>query len=138
MTPEALRARLAQDRREHDVQFDFQRILNFLNSKNIAIAPMDAQAAEGIAGWLAKVAPKEADWDRIKVERLRQELGLTAEAVVNKEVSATVDWLIAGHAMGLNALLVTTDKGVEFEQAVCVSRDTLLRVLQEGPGAAAG
>lgn len=71
--------------------------------------------AEALAAALAKAYPKDKDWQRAKAERVWQWVGGGAPlAAKTPRCSATVDWWIAGQALGEDRIVVTDDKGPEW------------------------
>jgi len=74
--------------------------------------------------------PTRDEWLKAKIERCAKCLGIDKDEVnKNKSCSATIDWLIAGYAVAEKCLLITDDRGIEFEGISC---KTKLETLEQG------
>ncbi len=99
-------------------RYNHDLILEGFSSKQVKIMTFTQKHAEAVANLIWQQFPDKKDWKQFKSQRCVSCLGLTeipATATKNKRCSATVDWLIAGYAVAENCLLVTDDKGVEFQ-----------------------
>lgn len=109
---------IRQELRRKGSRYDAGVISDTLNDKGIEVKDFDLEHAEGVAELLEQRFPTPDSWRTAKRERCIQCLGLTkeqADAAPGQRCSATVDWLIAGQALKAGWILVTGDKGPEFQ-----------------------
>jgi hypothetical protein len=124
------------DLRQAFPTYDHERILKFLEAKGIEVVPVLPRHAEHVAGMLGELYPRTEDWHAFKRQRCLSCLGLMhlAHEVKGsgKHCGATIDWLVAGHADAEGHVLVTSDRGPEFDR---VSRKaklaTVVKVVDE-------
>jgi hypothetical protein len=98
--------------------FDPSMIASFLSSKSIEVVNISRHHAEHLAEMLARQYPGAGDWSAFKKRRCLDCLGLsptTSTQGSGQSCGATVDWLVAGHAVAESFVLVTNDTGPEFD-----------------------
>lgn len=100
--------------------FDEAQVMQMLARIGVRILPFDRQHARRLAELLGTLYPDTKSWRAAKRRRYIEALGIQkieTEGKISasgKSCSATVDWLIAAHALEESCLLVTEDKGPEF------------------------
>lgn len=102
-------------------RFDAGVILRGLARKGLAVTAFETRHALETAARLGERCPDSAAWREAKRRRCLHCLGLDAATATpgsGKECGATVDWLVGGHARAEGAILVTDDKGPEFQGIV--------------------
>lgn len=106
----------------------------FVTTYEIRVLEFDRRCSERTADRIAALYPGETEWYAFKRRRCLECLGLPREHEAPGKgggCGATVDWLIAGHAEHLGALLVTHDRGPEFQSITRrTTLDCLRRVVQ--------
>ncbi len=110
-------------------RFDPSLPLEFVRSKNVTIEAFDAEHALTVARRLAARFPSRAAWAQAKRGLYLRALGLSDDASERDGTacSATLDWLVIGHAEAMGYLLVSDDRGAEFEDVThrCTFTDAL-------------
>ena len=99
--------------------YDAQTIVQGLLDKGLEIQPFGEQHAEHAAARLGASFPSTADWHAAKRKRCLQCLGLgdrdASISASGKSCGATIDFVIAAHAAHEGWILVTDDRGPDFE-----------------------
>ena len=98
--------------------FDPEEVGRFLASKGVEVLDLTGAHAQHLGALLGEKFPSSADWHGFKRRRCLQCLGLSQNhqaTGTGKNCGATVDWLVAGHAHAEGFVLVTDDKGPEFD-----------------------
>jgi predicted nucleic acid-binding protein len=125
------------DLRQGHRNYDHQKIEQFLEDKQIDVMPFLEAHAEHVAGLLGELYPTPENWHEFKRQRclscLRLPDDLAHKAPGNgKHCGATIDWLVAGHADAEGHVLVTDDRGDEFERVQRKARlETVVKVVDE-------
>ncbi len=109
--------RNVRERRKHGDRFNPKTVLEFLASSGVEVPPFDLEMADRASATLVSWHPEKDDWTRAKWERVCELYGVKSDAksVPTRQISATVDWFIAG-AVESDAVLVTDDTGAEFKK----------------------
>jgi hypothetical protein len=125
------------DLRQAFPSYEHERILQTLDVKGIEVTPVLRHHAEHIAEILGKQYPGSKAWRDFKRQRclscLRLPDDLAHKATGSgKRCGATVDWLVAGHADAEGHVLVTNDRGPEFDSIRRKARlKTVVKVVDE-------
>ncbi len=93
-------------------RYDETQLKDALIAGAMTVYDFTESDASSVAAYIAYAYPSKELWQNAKLDAM-----LACLAVTNapgKKVPATVDWYIAGHAMARGWILVTEDKGVEF------------------------
>ena len=108
--------------------YDYQIVVKSLFQLGLAIVPFVEEDARVLGELLGATYPDADSWNAAKRRHYRQSLGLPAGDATGggKRLSATLDWLIAGHAQARSCVLVTNDEGPEFRHV----RQVRLSILQ--------
>ncbi len=88
--------------------------LEALRELGVTVVDFGQEDALATAAWLHAQFPGDVDWQRAKRTLTVRQLLATAYQA-NARCSATLDWLIAGHAHARGWILVTHDRGREFQ-----------------------
>lgn len=125
---------LAQEVRRFGLSFDLKLPLEALRSKGFEdpasphrLVAFEQKDADEYAQWLGTTFPRREDWNRAKRAQCAKMLGVQAPPS-SGPCSATSDWLIAAQVRARGWILITQDRGVEFQ---AVDRKTTARQLQE-------
>jgi predicted nucleic acid-binding protein len=115
--------------------YDLVHVSNAMKARGLGVLPFDLDHADATAALLARSFPTRDAWREAKCKRCVDCLGLGHAGVTTPgkgaTCSATVDWLIAGHAQAEQCILVTDDRGVEFRHVASqVKLATLETALQ--------
>lgn len=104
-------------RQLYGARYDHRKILGFLTSKRVDVVGFEGRHAEHVAEILGRLYPDDGAWQRFKREQCARCLGVSLLSEVSRKgkCSATIDWLIAGHADAEGLLLVTQDSREEFQ-----------------------
>jgi hypothetical protein len=91
--------------------------LNFLRAKTLRVEDFTESHAVGVATRLQRLYPTRGDWRAFKRRRCLECLGLPIETATRDghDCGAAVDWLIVGHTEAQGHLLITNDRGPEFQ-----------------------
>jgi hypothetical protein len=125
------------DLRQAFPSYRHELIVQTLDAKGIEVLPVLQLHAEHIAEMLGKQYPGPNAWREFKRQRclscLRLPDDLAHRATGNgKHCGATIDWLVAGHADAEGYVLVTNDRGPEFERVQRKTKlTTLVKVVDE-------
>ena len=112
--------------------FDVRVAMAGLTNVGVKVLPFAIEHAHATALLLGKRYEKRDDWRDAKRKRCLQCLGARPEDSVGKNCSATIDWLIAAHAIHENCILVTDDRGIEFRDVLDkITMDTLEQAIGE-------
>jgi hypothetical protein len=95
--------------------FDPAAVEAFVATHRIEIVPFDREAAERVGEKLSETFVSNDDWNLAKWKRCAAAVGHRGKPPNDLRSPATVDWLIARHLTGADAVLVTEDQGIEFE-----------------------
>lgn len=108
--------------------YDYQRVVAGLFQLGLSILPFVEEDACVLGELLGATYPDADSWNAAKRRHYRQSLGLPDGDATGggKRLSATLDWLIAGHAQARSCVLVTNDEGPEFRHV----RQVRLAILQ--------
>ena len=118
-------------RQDLGADYDLAHVLQSMQSRGLHVLPFDARHADATAELLARSFPTRDEWREAKHKRCVDCLGLpsgTSTSGTGKTCSATVDWLIGGHALAEQCILVTDDTGPEYRQVM--ERVTLVTLEQ--------
>lgn len=87
-----------------------------LASKGTTVVAFSPEDADGTSAHLFASAPTSTGWRAAKRRNAISHLGMLHREgeVPGKNVPATVDWFIAGHARERGWILITGDRGPEF------------------------
>jgi predicted nucleic acid-binding protein len=121
-------------RQEHGASYDPADVLRAMRARGLKVLAFKARHADHTAELLAHSFPTGDAWREAKRKRCVDCLGLRHDGASTPgkgtTCSATVDWLIAGHALAKRCILVTDDRGTEFRLAIeRVRLDTLKQAL---------
>jgi hypothetical protein len=124
------------DLRQGHRNYDHQKIEQFLEEKVVEVMPVLPSHAEHVATMLGEQYPGPDAWHAFKRHRCLSCVGLTHRADEAKDsgkhCGATIDWLVAGHADAEGHVLVTDDRGPEFESVqLKVTLATAVKVVEE-------
>jgi predicted nucleic acid-binding protein len=116
-------------------RYDAAEVLRATRARGLKVLAFEERHADHTAELLAQSFPTGDAWCAAKRKCCVDCLGLpdAGASAPGKGMtcSATVDWLIAGHALANGCILVTDDCGPEFRQVVDrVNRDTLTQALE--------
>ncbi|MDM8568263.1 hypothetical protein QUF50_01845 [Thiotrichales bacterium HSG1] len=113
-------------------KFDTDHIIKVLKDKKVVIEPFTEYHAESIAEWIGTQFPTNEEWQKYKRQECINCLGIKGQNYdipgTGKKCGARVDWLIAGYAYTEDYLLITDDKGKEFEK---IKKKTTLGILEK-------
>jgi len=111
--------------------YDIDDISRVLNRKRINIVPFERCHAQAVAQLIGQQFITNQQWYRFKRQSCINCLGINIANIPTpgsgKKCGATVDWLIAGYAYAESCLLVTDDKGEEFQG---IEKKTTLKDLE--------
>lgn len=121
-------------RQKHSATYDATAVSKSIRARGLKLLAFEERHADYTAELLARSFPKGDAWRAAKRKCCVDCLGLPDAGASapgkGTTCSATVDWLIAGHALANGCILVTDDPGPEFRQVVDrVNRDTLTQAL---------
>ena len=122
---------LAQENRD---RYDERLINQGLERMGLTIVAFDRAHAAATATLLGSTYPDRTAWHQAKRKQCMACLGIDENKLPvpvlgsGKGCGATIDWLIAGHAMAAGCILVTDDRGVEFRR---VERRVKLGILEQ-------
>ncbi len=106
-------------KQKYQERYDIEEVNRFLDRKRISIVPYERCHAQAVAHLVGKQFPSNKEWRAFKRQSCINCLGIKDNHVPmpgsGKKCGATVDWLIAGYAIAEDCLLVTNDKGKEFQ-----------------------
>ena len=124
---------LKQEKKE---LFNEAAVMKILERKGVSVLPFDRQHARRLAELLGERYPDTKAWRAAKRQRYIETLGIQnmQEQIPGsgRACSATVDWLIAAHAIEESCLLVTEDGGPEFRGVIeRVKMASLKKALEE-------
>lgn len=106
-------------RQEYGEKYDHSLPKWFLDAKKVEVLAFAPEDAEHTARLLGQRYPSSHAWRDFKRAQCLDCLGLQNNAVpaqgTGKGCGATIDWLVAGHADARGYLLVTSDRGPEFQ-----------------------
>lgn len=112
-----LHEKIRQMRQRYLGEFDDTQPLRFLREKHITVEAFDHSHALKVASRIQGLYPTKEDWWTFKkascLNCLKVEESATSET--GEACGATVDWLIVGHADAMGYLLVSDDRGPEFD-----------------------
>jgi len=118
-------------KQKYQEQYDINDINRVLNRKHISIVPFEPHHAQAVAQLIGKQFPSNDEWYTFKRQDCINCLGINQANIPipgsGKKCGATVDWLIAGYAYAEECLLVTDDKGKEFDG---INKKTTLKVIE--------
>ncbi|WP_428264178.1 hypothetical protein [Haliangium sp.] len=121
-------------------RYDVIKVEEAVLRLGLVVVPFGAEHARRLAGLLGDEFDTPARWRDAKRQRCIECLGLKKlESQVKgsgRNCGATIDWLIAAHALAEDCVLVTDDRGPEFEQVTSklkldTLREALHRVLDD-------
>lgn len=123
-------------KQEYQDRFDHQVILEGIKAKQLVIHDFTAEHALSTAEHLGKRYADGAAWKEAKKRRYMESLGMNPNVdkvpSSGSSCSATIDWLIVGHARGERCILVTNERGIEFKGVIDrVPRDMLENAVQQ-------
>lgn len=135
VVPALVHAEMLHDLRCHldarGVPYDATAVTDGLRDKLTEVVDFTAADADGASAQIWRSHRNTDAWRDAKRANAIAHLGiqkLTAD-IPGKHVPATVDWFIAGHALGRGWLLVTRDRGPEFAGLERVNLDPLKAAL---------
>ena len=102
-------------RRRFGDSFSDAKISDLLAGWDVAVVDFTRDDAMQSARWLHRQLRGDGAWQLAKKGRIAAWLGVESGKLPAKRVPATVDWYVAGHAAARGWLLVTDDKGLEFD-----------------------
>lgn len=126
--------RVYQLKRKKGDGFDPAAVEAFIAANEIEVIPFDRDAAEQVASVLATEFPTDADWQAAKWRRCARAVGQDRPPPANPSSPATLDWLIARHVAGADAVIVSDDLGSEFMSLRRVGRDDALQMAMTAGG----
>lgn len=106
--------RVSQLRREKGDAYDPAAVEAFIHTHGIEIIAFDRDAAEQVAAALSAQFSCDADWQLAKWQRCARAVGQDREPPASPRCPATLDWVIARHALGGDPVIVSDDLGSEF------------------------
>lgn len=116
--------------------FDIATVLEGLVASGLQVLPFEIRHADATAALLARSFATRDAWREAKCKRCVDCLGLGHAGMTTPgkgtTCSATVDWLIAGHALAEECILVTDDRGVEFRHVASKVRLATLEAALQG------
>ena len=113
-------------------KFDVTVAMEGLTNIGVEVLPFAIKHAHATAELLGTRYEKRDDWRDAKRKRCLQCLGARPEDSDGRNCSATIDWLIAAHAIHENCILVTDDRGIEFKDVLAKIRlKTLAQAISE-------
>ncbi len=120
-------------KRQHKEKYDISLINQVLEHKKVNIVPFEYRHAEAVAEWIGTQFPNKKKWQNKKRQESIECLGINEKSCnidpdAGKKCGARIDWLIAGYAHTEDYLLITDDKGKEFEK---VEKKTTLGILEQ-------
>jgi hypothetical protein len=139
----------------YDASYSPAQILQGMQRKGLAVLSFETAHAEAMAVLIGKQYPTREEWRQAKKQRCLHCLGIKELAEnpgpcsqcgrpgtapgSGKTCGATIDWLIAAHAVAEGCILVTDDRGVEYKLVQHKIRLTSLeraitRILEEVSG----
>lgn len=99
-------------------EFDVHTAMAGLNDIGVDVLPFATQHAHATAELLGERYPDRDAWRDAKRKRCLHCLHAKAEDSKGRNCNATIDWLIAAHAVHERCILVTDDRGVEFKDVL--------------------
>lgn len=126
--------REAQVRREKKDKYDENIVRSFFKSK-AEIAPFDDSTAFLAAQWLATAIVTSDDWKNSKwkafCEQFKSEAEIYQRLIQHpKRISMTTDWLIAAQAASQGWIVLTEDKGKEWNNVMHISAIDAIKALE--------
>lgn len=100
-----------------------------LEMKGFRVLSFDVPHAEQHARRIADRYSTREDWGRAKLEAVTRRLAVDPPEGASNTAPTTVDWLIAAQAESEGVVLVSDDKGIEFEGVERVSLATLEKAI---------
>lgn len=136
----------AQERRRWKTDYDLGRVMEVLKSKGFdagdgfhKFLPFDYKHAEQFGESLASRYSTQEKWSSAKHASCQRCLagaaatsptaGSSSPTAGSRRCSATVDWFIGQQATALSALLITDDKGEEYDDISRATRKTFMEAL---------
>lgn len=108
-------------KQHHKENFDHSVIVRGLQAKQLLIQDFTPDHALATGEYLGAKYSENKDWHQAKKRLYMERLGMHPERDADKvrgsgaTCSATIDWFIIGHARAEKCILVSNDRGVEFD-----------------------
>jgi hypothetical protein len=117
---------LAHIRRKHATDYDAGKIKQALEDTGVRVMMIDDDTANSIVERLFEWFPTDDDWQNAKWERLCEGV----PRVKSRHPPATIDWFTAAMCPR-DAIVVTSDKGSEYQRCDRIGWEKLERILKE-------